>query len=239
MAAIRPFFTRERMGLVGDALLMTAAAYGVIMGLAALLVTPTGTPEPGREWATALASLLLMGVVVAMPVLVWLMHGRRLSGMAVLGGLVGAFATGFVFMGLAALSAVLAVIVSPFTDSDFGGPIAMLVLVSAAFVGLVLWLAAGAIRDLATGRRSHVGIDILRLISLAILVAFSVGVAMWTADHPGGESGEALVIAMLAGLGGALAVLGADAMTSLSPSAKAPPPTPALTPGGGDPGSPE
>jgi hypothetical protein len=237
MASMRPFFTRERMELVGDALLMTAATFSVTMGLTAIIVAPSGTPEPGMEWATALSSILSLVVVVAIPVLVWLMHGRRLSGMAVLGGLVGGFSAGVLFMGFVAMSAVLGFLVSPFTDSEFAGPIAMLVVVSAALVGLVLWLAAGAIRDLAPGRRHQRRIDVLRLLSTAILIVFSIGVAMWIAGHPGDESGEALIFAMVAGLGGALAVLGADVVTTLSSSSPAPPASPALTPGGGDPGT--
>lgn len=232
MAAITTIITRERVALIGDALLMTAAAYSVIIGFSGLLVAPTGTPEPGMEWATALSSILSMAVVVIVPVLVWLMHGRRLSGMAVLGGLVGALSAGFVFMGIVALSAVLGLLVSPFTDSEFAGPIAMLVVVSAAFVVLVIWLVAWAIQDLAHDRRVHVRIDVARLVSTAILVAFSAGVALWIADNPGDESGEAMIFAMFAGLAGALAVFGAEVLTSLSSRGKARKNEPALPSGG-------
>lgn len=232
MASRTTIVTRERVSLVGDALLMTAAAFGVIIGLTALFVAPTGTPEPGMEWVTALGSLLSMGVVVVVPILVWLLHGRRLSAMAVLGGVVGALSAGVVFMAMAAVSALLGLLVSPFTDSEFAGPIALLVVVSAAFVALVLWLVADAIRDLAADRRSRVRIDVLRLVSAAVLAAFSVGVAVWTANNPGDESGEALIFAMLAGLGGALAVLGAEALTALSADRLGPPASPTLTSGG-------
>ena len=115
------------------------------------------------------------------------------------------------------------------------GPIAMLVVVSAAFVALVLWLVADAIRDLAPDRRAHPQIDILRLVSTAILVPLCVGVAVWTANHPGDESGEALIFALVAGIGGALAVLGAEALTTLWSRGKAPPGSPALTSRGGGP----
>ena len=117
-------------------------------------------------------------------------------------------------------------LVSPFTDSEFAGPIALLVVVSGAFVALVLWLVVGAIRDLGAGRRAHVRIDVLRLASAAILATFSVGVAVWIANNPGDESGEALIFAMVAGLGGALAVLGAEALTALSSERLGPPATP-------------
>lgn len=234
MASMKTIVTRERVSLIGDALLMTAAAFSVIIGFSALLVAPTGTPEPEMGWATALSSILSMAVVVVMPLLVWLMHGRRLSGMAVLGGLVGAFSTGIVFMGIAALSALLGLLVSPLTDSEFAGPIAMLVIVSAALVTLVLWLVVDAIRDLAPARRAHPRIDALRLACFAILTTFAVGVAVWTANNPGEESGEAIIFAMVAGLGGALAVLGAEVLTALASRGKVSPSDPAVTsrPGG-------
>jgi hypothetical protein len=229
MASMRTIVTRERLSLIGDALIMTAAAFSVIMGFSVLLVAPTGTPEPDMGWATAVSSLLSMSVVVVVPLLVWLMHGRRLSGMAVLGGLAGAFSTGIVFMGIAALSALLGLLVSPLTDSEFAGPIAMLVIVSAAFVALGLWLVADAIRDLAPARRAHQRIDALRLACFAILAMFAAGVAVWTANNPGEESGEAIIFAMVAGLGGGLAVLGAEILTALASSGKAPPSDPAVT----------
>jgi hypothetical protein len=97
----------------------------------------------------------------------------------------------------------------------------MLVVVSTTFVVLVIWLVAWAIQDLAHDRRVHVRIDVARLVSTAVLVVFSVGVALWIADHPGDESGEAMIFAMVAGLAGALAVFGAEVLTSLSSRGKA------------------
>ncbi len=235
MASMKTIVTRERLALVGDGLLMTASAFSVIIGLSALLIAPAGTPRPGTEWAAALSSILSMSVVALVPILVWVMHGRRLSLMAVLGGLLGALSAGFVFVGFVALSALLGLLVSPIWDSEFAGPIAMLVVVSVAVLALVLWLLADAIRDLGPHLRAHLRIDVLRLVSAAILAAFCVGVAMWTANHPGDESSEALIFALVAGLGGALAVLGAETLTALTSSKGAQPASPTNT-GGGRPG---
>lgn len=230
MASMTRIVTRERLAIFGDALLMTAAAFGVIIGLSGLLIAPTGTPEPGTEWAAALSSILSLVVVVVVPVLVWIMHGRRVTIHAVVGGVLGALSAGFVFFAIVALSALLGLLLSPVTDSEFAGPIAMLVVVSAAFVALVFWLVVDAIRDLAPNRRANLRIDLLRLVSVVVLVALSVGVALWTFDRPGDESGEALVFAMVAGLGGALAVAGAETLTSLAAARKdSAPPAPVHT----------
>jgi hypothetical protein len=58
---------------------------------------------------------------------------------------VGAFSTGPVFMGVFALSALLGLIASPFTDSEFAGPVAMLILAAVGFVAVVVWLVVDAI----------------------------------------------------------------------------------------------
>jgi hypothetical protein len=236
MASMKSIVTRERVALAGDALLMTAAAFSAVIGLTAVLVAPTGTPEPGMEWATALSSVLAMAVGVVVPILVWLMHRRRLTGMAVLGGVLGGLSTGIVFMGMVALSALFGLLASPFTDWEFAGPVAMLVVASAAFVAVGLWLVVEAIRDLGPARRAHLLIDVLRLVSAVVLTVVTVGVAVWIGSHPGDESAEAPVYAMVVGLGGAFAVLGAELLTGLS-KPKAPPASPALTGGGGGPGA--
>jgi hypothetical protein len=224
MASLRAIVTRDRLALVGDALLLTAAAFCLVTGLTALFVAPTGAPEPGMEWATTIGSLLSMAMVVVIPVLVWLLHGRALSGMAVLGGAVGAFSTGLVFMGVVALSALLGLLASPFTDSEFAGPVAMLILAAAGFVAVVVWLVVDAIRDLAARRRRYPRIDALRLLSAVILVVFAAGMAVLIVSNPGvGEVADAPVFVMVAGLAGALAVAGAETLTGLTSRGTAPP----------------
>ncbi|NMM33391.1 MAG: hypothetical protein HHJ13_05230, partial [Phycicoccus sp.] len=53
--------------------------------------------------------------------------------------------------------------------------------------------------DLSPSRREHPRLDVVRLISVAVLVVFAIGVWIWTARHPGDESGEAILFAMMAG----------------------------------------
>jgi len=239
MARLRSILTRDRAELVGDALLATGAAFAAVMGLTALLVAPTGEPREGLEWVTAVASLLAMATVVVVPVLVWLQHGRRLSGLAVLGGVVGAISAGAVFMGVAALSGLLGLIVAPFTDAEYAGPVAMLVIVSVAYAGAVLWLVVEGIRDLRSAEPRHHRIDVVRIVSAVVLVALVAGTAWWVAGHPGDESAEAPIFMMLAGLSGALAVSGAELLTSLARGGHVTPGGTGLPAGGsGPPGAP-
>jgi len=102
------------------------------------------------------------------------------------------------------------------SSSEFGGLIAVLVLVGAAFVALLVWLVADGLRDLPLSRRVHLRLDVVRFISVAVLVIFAIGVALWTARHPGDESCEAIIFAVMAGVGAAMIVPGAEAATSLA-----------------------
>lgn len=234
--ALRAVLTRERLEMVGDALVITAGGFAVVIGLTALLVAPTGEPRPGMQWATSMASFLAMATAVALPILVWRMHGRRLTWQAVLGGIVGAASAGPVFMAVAALSMGLGLLFSPFTDSEFAGPIAMLVIVSIAFAAVAVWRLVGAIRDLGSSPPRSRGLDILRIISVVVLVAVTLGVGWWVSAHPGDESGEAPIFMMLIGLAGALAVAGAEVLSSLASGGRAStPPVPAG--GSGPPGA--
>jgi hypothetical protein len=239
MAPLRSILTRDRAELVGDALLATGAAFSAVIGLSALILAPTGEPREGLEWLTAVASLLAMATVVVVPVLVWLQHGRRLSWLAVLGGVVGAISAGAVFMALAALSGLLGLIVSPFTDFEYAGPLAMLVVVSVAYAGAVLWLLVDGIRDLRSSQPRHRRMDGVRIVSALVLVALVTGTAWSVAQNPGDESGEAPIFMMLAGLSGALAVTGAELLTSLAArGGVSPGRTDLPTGGGGPPGAP-
>lgn len=230
---LRTIVTRERRQLVGDALVVTAAGFAVVIGVSTILVAPTGEPRPGMEWATSIATLLTMATAVALPILVWLLHGRRLSWQAVLGGVVGAATAGPVFMAVAALSMVLGVLISPFSDSEFAGPLAMLVIVAIAFAAVALWRLVDAIRDLRSGTPEHRGLDLVRIASMVALVVVTAGTAWWVTEHPGDESGEALIYMMLFGLSGAMAVAGAEVLSSLA--AAGPKGAPPVATSGSDP----
>lgn len=217
MTSIKRFVTTQRLAIIGDGFLMTAAAFSLVIGVSTLVVAPTGTPAPGTEWLAALSSLLSMAVVVAVPILVWVLHGQRLSIMAVLGGFLGAASTALAFFGFATLSVLLGLAISPMWDSEFAGPLLMLIAVAAVCVAAVAWLVVAAIRDLAT-KRDHPWVDALRLLSASVLIVYTAGVTLWITSHPNDESIDALIFAMVAGISAALAVTGAEILTALSAS---------------------
>lgn len=228
MESVKVLVTRERVALAGDALLITAAAFGVVTGATALVLAPDLEPAAGMEWASVVSAVLSLATAVAGPIVAWLLHGRHLTWIAVLGGVLGGALAGVLVMAATVAAMLFGLMASLFTDSEFAGPLILLALLAAAFVALVGWLVLDAVRDLAPSRRAHPRIDVVRLVSAVVLVIFAVGVAVWTASHPGDESGEALIIAMVAGVFGLLAVAGADTLTMLMERRRtAPQPTPA------------
>jgi predicted phage tail protein len=68
--------------------------------------------------------------------------------------------------------------------------------------------------------RIHPRLDIVRVICSGVLVVFAIGVALWTAGHPGDESGEAIIFAMVFGMGAAMIVTGAEIATTLAAERK-------------------
>lgn len=96
--------------------------------------------------------------------------------------------------------AVLGAVVGGFVMGNIVGMLAMLVLAP------VVWLVTSVSGSEIAG--------------LVVVVVFAIGVALWTARHPGDESGEAILFAMMAGLGAAMIVTGAEAATSLAAQRK-------------------
>jgi drug/metabolite transporter (DMT)-like permease len=222
MSSLKSVVTRERGTLAGDACLVTAAAFGLVMGALALTFMPEGEPPEDTTWVQLLSAVLSLAVVIVGPLVAWRLHGRPLTWIAVLGAVVGGFVLGNVVGILVMLVFVpLVWLVSSVSSSEFGGLIAVLVLVGAAFVALLVWLVADGVRDLPLSRRVHLRLDVVRFISVAVLVIFAIGVALWTARHPGDESGEAIIFAVMAGVGAAMIVTGAEAATSLAAQKKA------------------
>lgn len=214
MPSLKSHVTKERVALAGDACLLTAAAFGLVMGALAVALAPQPEPAEGMAWVSLLSAVLSLAVVILGPLVAWRLHGRRLSWMAALGAALGAFVgSNIVGMLVMLVFAPLGWLVSQLGGSEFAGLMAMVVVVGGAFVALLVWLVTNGVRDLSPSRRVHPRMDIVRVISAAALVVFAIGVALWTADHPGGESGEAIIFAMLAGLVAALAVAGAEVAT--------------------------
>jgi len=211
MLSLKSHVTKERVALAGDACLLTAAAFGLVVGALGAAFAPQAEPAEGVAWVSLLSGVLSLAVVILGPLAAWRLHGRRLTWMVVLGAVLGGFVgSNIVGMLVMVVFAPLGWLVSQLGGSDFAGLIAMVVIVGGAFVSLLVWLVTDGVRDLSPSRRVHPRLDAVRVVSAAVLVVFALGVALWTANHPGGESGEAVIFAMLAGLVAALAVAGAE-----------------------------
>jgi hypothetical protein len=215
MSFLKSVVTRERGVLAGDACLLTAAAFGLVMGVLALTFAREG--EPAGTWVSLLSAVLSLVVVILGPLVAWRLHGRHLTGIAVLGAVIGGFVGSNVVGILVMLVfAPLGWLVSQVGGSELAGLILMVVVVGAAFAALMAWLVADGVRDLSLSRRAHLRLDVLRLISTAVMVVFAIGVWLWTSAHPGDESGEAIIFAMFAGMSAAIVVTGAEVGTSLA-----------------------
>ena len=97
--------------------------------------------------------------------------------------------------------AVLGAVVGGFVLGNVVGMLAMLVLVP------LVWLV------------TSVSTEIAGLVAVVVVIG-GVFVALWTARNPGDESGEAILFAMMAGVGAAMIVTGAEAATSLAAQRK-------------------
>ena len=97
--------------------------------------------------------------------------------------------------------AVLGAVVGGFVLGNVVGMLAMLVLVP------LVWLV------------TSVSTEIAGLVAVVVVIG-GVFVALWTARNPGDESGEAILFAMMAGVGAAMIVAGAEAATSLAAQRK-------------------
>lgn len=202
---------RETFMIAGDGLLLTLGAFAIGMGSAMALhawgVAPLGEPDPtsGQFFLGLISWLLQIGGLIVGPLLAWRLHHRRFTGAAVLGALVGAPVTVAVVMAIAALAQLLGWVASPFTDSEFAGPIAVAVIVVAGIVLAAAWVLADGIQDLGggEGRRAHVGLDIARLVGgLALVVT---GVWAWALVSAGSDL-EGFDIMMAGGVFGAIVV---------------------------------
>jgi len=221
MSSFKSVVTKERGALAGDACLVTAAAFGLTMGVIALTFMPEGDPPEVTTWVQLFSAMFSLAVVIVGPLIAWRLHGRRLTWMAVLGAVVGGFVIGNVVGMLAAVVLVpLVLLVTSVSGSEIAGLVAVVVVFGGAFVALLVWLVVDGVRDLSPSRREHPRLDVVRLISAAVLVVFAIGVGIWTARNPGDESGEAILFAIMAGVGAAMIVTGAEAATSLAARGK-------------------
>jgi hypothetical protein len=214
MASERSSAKRERFELAGDAAVVTAAVLAVLTSIVLLVSAGVGDREVPVAIQLASALAVLLGGIAG-PVVAWLMHGRRITLPAVLGGIVGAAVSGAAFAVFVAFSTALGWVLSPLTDAEWAGPLAGLVLVAVAFVVLVVWLLFDAVRDYARPRRRHRSLDILRILSTIVIATYSVVITVLAFAGPGGEIVEALAFMLIGAVNGALVVTMADFLVRL------------------------
>lgn len=201
--------------LAADACLMTAATFSVAVGAQFAAFAALGSPKHDSIVMGVVTAVLMLAGAIAGPVLAWLLYGRPIRWVTVLGAVVGAGAVGPVAALLPVVPTVLGWPLKLFTDAELAGPIALLVLASAAFVALVAWLVVDTVRDLVPGVRVHLRLDAWRLAAVAVLVVLVSIVGVSAMRAPGSEIVDAVVFAMLAGVAGAGMAAGADLATWL------------------------
>lgn len=203
----------SRVELAGDAFLITAGTFGLFTALSLAIfslagLSPLGTPpKTVRETALmAVVSVLSLAGTVAGPVLAWVLHGRRIDPTAVSSALAGFLVGGgAIWAVLMLLVAVASLVAKLFTSWEFAGPVVALAIVSAAAVALVVWLDVGAVRDLSSSRREHVRLDVARLASTVVVVAFAAVVVLTMRTDPENEAGAFILAAgVFAGAGMAM-----------------------------------
>jgi hypothetical protein len=193
MASARTFKLGPRALLAGDGGLLTTAVFAVVLGASLL-------------WASG--ATIGFAVTALAPLLAWWLHGRRVDGTATLGAILGFIAGGVVVFAALALGL-------PFGMSGTNIPGAVWVgvaVVAAAYLVAIVRLDVDALRDLSPQRRTHVWLDILRLLATVVYVAFIVGAIVWTRGSPDVDRVRSLADLLAPGALGAAAVMGADLM---------------------------
>jgi len=210
---------RDRVMLAADGCVITAGAFaamiGAAFGLDALGVAPLA--EPGGNgldlFLSTISWLLQVGGLLLGPIIVWRLHDRRLDRTAIIAGIAGFAIGGALVMPVAMLGAFFDWFVGLFTTTQFVGAIGYLVLLVLAFLVATVWADVDAFRDLSAAHRSHVRLDVGRLVATAAAAVFAgIVIAMMFA---GEDAVEALAFLLLAAFLGAAVVTIADLVVRL------------------------
>ncbi|TLM76301.1 MAG: hypothetical protein FDZ70_06685 [Actinobacteria bacterium] len=161
-------------------------------------------------------SLMMLAAGVAGVVAAWLLHGRRIDLPTAIGAACGAAAGGLAIPLVASVSFVLGLPLRLVTDSEYAGPLALLVVISACVAALLAWLLTDAVRDLAPRRRAHFRLDVARIAAAAVFALLVVVSVYLVVAQPEPEQGEAPIWAMAGGLIAAGVVVGADVATTVA-----------------------
>ncbi|HET6968624.1 MAG TPA: hypothetical protein VFI44_10115 [Ornithinibacter sp.] len=195
----------ERRALVADALLLTTAVAGSVLALVTLLSEAVGD----AGWYSAVSNGLLLAAVLLCPLAVWRLRGRRSGLRTVAGAATGFVVGGVVLMLLLMVVAAIAFVVSFLSGGAVSEGMVAFVVIGAALSALIAWLVTDAVRDLSRPHR-HVGLDVARLVALAMVLVTTAGALWWAWAHPGEEPAELLAFGLAAGVVGGCTALGAD-----------------------------
>jgi hypothetical protein len=190
MASITTSANRTSAAIVGDACLFTAAAFCVLAVFGPLL-----------------ALALLVG-----PAAAWLLHDRRIDRTAVVSGVIGIAAGLVTVSGVLVLLSLVAGAIGPIGGWEFAVPVALLAIVSLAFLALIVALDIDSVRDLMPARRTHTRLDVARLVSTTVIAVFLAVVSFVQATNPESEIGEAGIFALAAAIVGAVTMTTAQAI---------------------------
>jgi hypothetical protein len=213
MASARSLKVGPRAVLGGDGGLLTAAVLGVVVALVSLI----GTGSHGSNVAVIIG--VAAGGILA-PLLAWWLHGRRVDGTATAGAVAGYLAGAVLVFALVMLLAVIeraAAAIGLFaTVDDASATLESIaaIAVFAAYLVAVVWLAADGLRDLSPRRRTHVPLDVARLVASVVYAAFSVGVIVVGPTDT--LRGDVAVFLLAPGAMGAVVVIVADVVARSS-----------------------
>lgn len=217
MSAVSRFLPPERRTLVADALLLTTATSGAVLGLTTLLEEAVGD----TGWYPWVSSLALVGVVLVCPYVVWRLHGHRGTTSSALGAGAGLLGGGGLLWGGVMAVGVVSLAASWVSGGRVSQGAAALVLLVVLLAALLVALDVDAVRDLVRSR-VHVGTDAARLLATLLATGTAAGAVWYALANPGQEPAELLAFGLAAGVVGAAVVLGADLAGSLGTAPAAP-----------------
>jgi len=199
---------RDHVQLIADGWLITAGTASVAMALLSAVTVIPGTQD--SIVGAIVGNGLLLAAGIGGVLATWLLHGRRITNLTAIGGVIGPALGVMAFPVFVGLSFLVGLPLKLVTPSEFAGPLAMLAILSVALLVLIGWLLADAVRDMAPSKRAHYRLDIARIAAAAAFLTLGIVCAVLIFASPGPEQGEAVIWAMVGGAIGAGSIAGAD-----------------------------
>jgi len=217
MSVLTRLMPLERRTLVADALVLTTAVSAALLGLITLVEEEVGD----SGWYSWASSIVMFGVVLVCPYVVWRLHGHRATTSSALGAGAGFLGGGgLLWVGMMTVAGV-SLLVSWLSGGRVSEAVAAFVLLVTLLVALLVTLDVDALRDLARAR-THRGTDVARLLATGLALVTAAGSLWYAMANPGQEPAALLAFGLASGVTGAAVALGADVATQLRPGTPAP-----------------